>query len=212
MGKKTSQGWKQVVRITVQILFLALFTALLFIGKLQLWFAVFALGVMLSPFLGRIYCGWACPMNTLFRPIAWFYKKTGIKRLKTPAFLKKPIVRVIPLVSFALIMVFMRRSGTSLPILAILTAVSLLVTLFIEEAFWHNSICPFGTIFSISARPAKKTYRVLDDKCIACGKCQKVCPVHAIDTKEDGKRYIRGHDCISCGSCAAACPTKAIRW
>lgn len=210
-GKAPSKG-TSMVRILVQIAFFALFFALLLIGKLQLWFAVFALGVVLSPFLGRLYCGWACPMHTVFRPIAWLYKKTGIKRIKTPSFLKNRVLRFIPLVAFLVVMVATKRLGMPLPVLALITVLSVIVTLIFEEALWHNVLCPFGTILSFTALPAVKTYRIDEATCIACGKCQKVCPVHTIDTLESGKRFIRKQDCLSCGNCPPVCPSHSITY
>jgi len=44
--------------------------------------------------------------------------------------------------------------------------------------------------------------------CTACGKCVKVCPVDAIEIKEE-KAVLTG-DCISCGVCVSACPEDAI--
>lgn len=208
-GKLTG---KFLVRVFIQVAFFALFIILILKGRLQLWFAIFAAGVVLSPLLGRLYCGWACPMHTVFRPISWFYKKTGIKRIKTPTFLKHRAVRFIPLVAFVAVMVLTKRMGMPLPVLAILTVLSVIISLFFEEALWHNVLCPFGTILSVTAIPAIKTYIIEESSCINCGKCQKVCPVHAIDSLKSGKRFIRKTDCISCGNCPPACPTGSISY
>ncbi len=198
------------IRTAVQLGFLALSIALFVIGRLQLWFVIFAAGLAVSLVFGRLYCGWVCPMNTLFRPIAWFYRKTGLKRLKIPAFLTKGTWRFLPLAIFLAFMVLSRRMEVHTPPLLILTLLSLLATLFFEEALWHNSLCPFGTLLSISARAARRSYRIAEAECIGCGKCDQVCPVHAIDRAEGKKRRIRKQDCISCGRCASVCPTDAI--
>lgn len=47
--------------------------------------------------------------------------------------------------------------------------------------------------------------------CIACMKCQKVCPTGAI-TVEDNLSRIDYDKCIACGACAEACPTDAIKF
>ncbi|MBQ2888210.1 MAG: 4Fe-4S binding protein [Firmicutes bacterium] len=46
------------------------------------------------------------------------------------------------------------------------------------------------------------------EECIACGTCQAVCPVEAI---EAGDKYKINTDvCLECGACMAACPVGAI--
>lgn len=45
--------------------------------------------------------------------------------------------------------------------------------------------------------------------CSSCGLCEGVCPVEAVELKEDGRgfpRPITNRSCIKCGKCAAACP------
>ena len=46
--------------------------------------------------------------------------------------------------------------------------------------------------------------------CIACGKCQKICPFDAIHVIDD-LAIIDYHKCTSCGKCVEACPVKCIR-
>lgn len=48
------------------------------------------------------------------------------------------------------------------------------------------------------------------EKCKACGLCQKVCPVGAIQGELRDKRKIDQSKCIKCGTCLASCPFKAI--
>jgi len=200
------------LRIIVELAFLALFGFLFFRGSIQLWLAVFAVGALLSLFFGRIYCGWICPMNTLFRPITWLRKKLNIKPFETPAFLKHSAVRIVFVFLFFGTMLITKRLEMELPAPAIITGLSLLVVLFFEESLWHNSVCPYGTIFSLTSRPAKKGMVIDETACISCGKCQKVCPSNAIDTLDTKKRRIRKFDCLVCQSCAEVCSVGAIKY
>ena len=45
--------------------------------------------------------------------------------------------------------------------------------------------------------------------CIACGKCERVCPVGAVKVV-DNLAVIDENLCISCGKCAEGCPVKCI--
>jgi len=90
-------------------------------------------------------------MNTLFRPIGWLYGKLGIKRIAVPRFAKFPLVRFFFLALFFAMVITTKRMGLELPHLAIIVAVSVLVTLLFEEALWHNHICPYGTILHLTS-------------------------------------------------------------
>ncbi len=51
------------------------------------------------------------------------------------------------------------------------------------------------------------------DKCVGCGKCEKVCPIFAVSVKEtDGKKtaVVDRDICLGCGVCARNCGVKAI--
>lgn len=49
-----------------------------------------------------------------------------------------------------------------------------------------------------------------EEKCKACGLCQKHCPVEAIEGAGKEKRKINQDKCIKCGTCIATCPFHAI--
>jgi ferredoxin len=48
----------------------------------------------------------------------------------------------------------------------------------------------------------------ITDACIACGTCQSVCPVEAVEAGDQYK--INPEICLECGTCQAACPVGAI--
>lgn len=47
------------------------------------------------------------------------------------------------------------------------------------------------------------------EDCIACNTCASVCPVDAIEVREDGIAYAN-EKCISCGACCLVCPSQCI--
>ena len=49
-----------------------------------------------------------------------------------------------------------------------------------------------------------------EDKCKACGLCQKNCPVNAIEGEGRDKRHINQDKCIKCTTCIRSCPFHAI--
>ena len=52
-----------------------------------------------------------------------------------------------------------------------------------------------------------------DEKCTDCGACFSLCPVNAINQKEDYSINFEQEKClgITCGLCIDACPSRAIK-
>jgi len=48
------------------------------------------------------------------------------------------------------------------------------------------------------------------DKCVACGKCEELCPLNNIKLTEGKPVY--GDNCTHCMACICACPTEAIEY
>ncbi|MBT9778745.1 flavodoxin [Clostridium sp. MCC353] len=65
-----------------------------------------------------------------------------------------------------------------------------------------------NTIFYPLFVHAKKFYAT--DRCISCGKCEKVCPLANI-RMENGKP-VWGKDCTHCMACICRCPKEAIEY
>ena len=53
-------------------------------------------------------------------------------------------------------------------------------------------------------------YKVVEEECIGCTKCKRVCPVGAISGEVKNPHSIDQAICIECGACVDACPKGAI--
>jgi ferredoxin-type protein NapH len=197
-----------ILRIITEIAALLLVIVLVKNHKLQMWLIIFAAGVIVSLFAGRLFCGWICPMNTAFRAIDFVYKKLGIRRFKAPSFLENSIVRYLFLALFILAMVFIKISGIHLNMLLYILFFSVALTLIIEEKFWHRYLCPFGTILSFTSRKTRYGMHIEEVECIACGKCQKVCLSASIFTTGNKKRKNINNECLMCRQCIDVCPVN----
>jgi ferredoxin-type protein NapH len=199
------------LQLAIQILFLALFLTLIATGQVQVWVGIFLLGVIASFFLGRLYCGWICPINTVLKGISWSKKFLGIKKQITPQFLTKPWVRFTVLFLFIAAFAFSMITGRPIPALPILFAAGIMLTIFFPEELWHRYLCPYGTILSYPARKAKLNMVIDQEKCNSCGVCKKVCPADAVHASE--KVYsIRGNNCLVCLNCSTHCKAEAINY
>ncbi len=198
-------------QLIIQFVFLIIFIFLFVIGKVQLWMGLFLLGIITSFLLGRIYCGWICPINTVMIGVTWIKKKMFIKGLKIPQSLTKPWVRFLALGFFIAIFIFTMSTGKKLPVLPALFAIGVLLTFFFPEKLWHHYLCPFGTIMSFSASKARHSINIRAEKCNNCGFCDRVCLANAID-KNDKYHSIIKSNCLVCMECLRKCKQNAISY
>lgn len=66
-------------------------------------------------------------------------------------------------------------------------------------------LCPLGALYGIINKYSFFRLDINEEKCIGCGKCERVCPMQV-----DVMKNINSAECISCGKCAEECPTNAI--
>lgn len=57
---------------------------------------------------------------------------------------------------------------------------------------------------------ASKRYAEVGKFCVACGTCQKVCPMQAISIWKGVIAKIDVRKCVSCGKCVQECPAGTI--
>ena len=198
----------------IRILFLALFIFLLANGKVLLWLALFAVSLVAALIFGRVYCGYACPMNTLMIPIEWLSKKLKLQTADTPKWLKNGYFTWITLgISVAVMLLSKRLLHVDLPILPFWLVMSILITLRYKPAAFHNLICPFGALQRTFGRFARLSEKVDKDACVGCKLCEKACPSNAIVvSSEDKKAVINTALCHQCIKCQQVCPKDAIHY
>lgn len=200
------------IQTTLQILFLALFLILLAKGKIQLWMVIFLGSALAGLFLGRFYCGWICPMNTVMRFETWLKNKFRIKSLSMPKWLARPWFRGMILIGFLALAVFAQVSKRSLPVLPALFFLGVGLTLFFPEQLWHRHLCPYGTILSLPGRLSQKKMTIDANACVNCGACAKVCPTATISKPDGGKYQIQPAECLVCRKCVEVCRFNAIQY
>lgn len=198
----------------IRILFLALFIFLLANGKVLLWLALFAVSLVAALIFGRVYCGYACPMNTLMIPIEWLSKKLKLQTADTPKWLKNGYFTWITLsISVAVMLLSKRLLHVDLPILPFWLVMSILITLRYKPAVFHNLICPFGALQRSFGRFVRLSEKVDKDACVGCKLCEKACPSNAIVvSSEDKKAVINTALCHQCIKCQQVCPKDAIHY
>ncbi|MDD2371274.1 MAG: 4Fe-4S dicluster domain-containing protein [Firmicutes bacterium] len=201
---------KNLQRI-IQVAFLVIFLILVVMGKPQIWMGLFLIGIIASFFLGRIYCGWFCSINTVLKGVTWFKKKLHIKNRKLPTLLTKPWVRFLVLGLFIIMFIFTMVSGKKLPVLPILFTTGIILTFFFHEELWHRYLCPYGSILYLPGSKSAHNIYIDPEKCTNCGACRKVCPSKAIEKQEKNHEIIKG-ECLVCTECITTCKQQAISY
>jgi ferredoxin-type protein NapH len=195
----------------MQIAFLALFIILFVKGKVQLWMGLFLFAIIASFLLGRVYCGWICPINTVMKGVTWIKKKLHIKNIEVSVSLTKPWVRFLTLGLFIAIFVFTMVSGKKLPVLPALFTIGIILTFFFSEELWHRYFCPYGTIMSFPASKARYAMYIDPNLCNNCGICKRVCPAKAVEKREHHNEILKGN-CLICMECSVKCKQNAISY
>jgi ferredoxin-type protein NapH len=171
--------------------------------------------------LGRVFCGWVCPQNTLSELFDAAGRRLGISRLFAPT--PAPLARYAVLAAIlaaTLLYGFPLASLLSAPgIISVQTArliyegavglelaligIILLAELFLVRRVWCNHFCPVGSMLSLFR--SKRTLRVVraeegEHACIHCRECAKACQL--------GLNPMGGEiapQCHNCGACIDAC-------
>ncbi len=71
------------------------------------------------------------------------------------------------------------------------------------EEHIHHKKCRAGVCSSLLSY-------TINDKCVGCGACKRVCPVDAIEGTRKEKHRIDQNKCIKCGQCYQTCKFSAI--
>lgn len=197
----------------IRIIFLALFLVLVLNGKMMLWLFLFGVSLIAALLFGRIYCGYACPMNTLMIPVEWISKKLKLQTNNAPRWLKNGMLPWLALiVSIVIMMLSKKVFKKNIPLLLIWVGISLIVTLRYKPNVFHNLICPFGALQRVFGKYAFLSRRVDKDTCIGCKLCEKVCPSDAIRVNEDKKAETSSTLCLQCTNCQQVCPKNSISY
>jgi len=202
------------IRILIQIVFFITFLLVIVNGNMVLWLGIFMVSLLGATVFGRFYCGYICPMNTAMGVTGKLAKRLNWQTKSVPKALKSQLLPWIVLILMIATMIASKRVlQLELPILLILMALSIVITLRYEEWVFHNHVCPYGALLSLTGKGARFSTNVDASLCIGCKKCEKVCPSMAVKVDHTSKRAkIDLALCHQCQACTLVCPTKAISY
>ncbi len=213
-----------------------MFTVLIAIGgqwfpKLGLLVLFVMVGLTITSFFkGRYWCGNICPHGSLFDSLLPLSKNK-----KIPVFLKSKAFIVGFMVFFMVGWInkianislywgtydFLDKLGLIFSNTYLMVMiVGGLLAIFLTPRAWCQ-FCPMGTMqkvsyfisnkLGISKKTNKKITIESMDKCILCGKCEKVCPFQLSPYKNfNENNQFDDINCIQCSTCVVNCPKKIL--
>ncbi|MFH1313291.1 MAG: 4Fe-4S binding protein [Candidatus Eisenbacteria bacterium] len=181
---------------------------------------VLLVGVIL---IKKSFCGWVCPLGTIFDWFAWLRRKTlGKDFLRIPD-LPDAVLSKIKYVVLAIILILTFRASELIfrgydpfyilftggkghgliPVVSLVILIGVLVTTFIFEMAWCRYLCPLGAVMSPLSRFGLLKVKRNRAHCSGCGVCDTVClqriPVSKLTR-------VTRTDCTICLDCVARCP------
>lgn len=177
-----------------------------------------------SLLIGRIFCGFACPLGALQEILSNFNFKSDIKaqnKVKYNIKISSQIPTVTRWIFFGVLILFAFGGVLLLPLINPFSGFSFpkspsvfllpflglsivsIVSVFIYRP-WCRFLCPFGAGSSLCSQVARSKYQRTED-CTECGLCEEICPTQEA-VKESNKS-----ECYYCNRCIEICPHNAIK-
>jgi len=182
--------------------------------------------VLLAYFLGRVFCGWICPVNflsdlsdRLVNVVAGKKKHCDLLVFPRQIFWFALIVELIfTMVLGTPLFVFLSPPGLigreimrvvffhTLAWEGLVVAAVLLANLVTRRMFCRY-FCPLGALLAFLGGRRRLKVFFDPDSCTRCGQCRRACPLGLDPAAGDG----RSPYCWNCGECVESCKPASLR-
>ena len=203
-----------------------------FVGLISGSLAVFLLLFLSGMFLGRVWCGWLCPVAGIGQLCATINNKpVNRKRLAVIRYSVFTVWVAVLVTGFVLAggikgfdpfymtdkIISVDAPGKYIIYYAVLALIFVLTVAIGRRGSCHT-ICwmsPFitgGELLGRALHLPQLKIKSDPDGCLDCGICTKQCPM-SIDVQAEIKTgTVKSLDCIRCGECVDHCPKKVLRY
>lgn len=190
------------------------------IHQILLFFACFFIPLFL---LGKLFCGFICPMGLAQDVLHTVRQKSGIQGIS----MTERIYECLAVMKWTAVLLFLGMGFAGLDFCNICPAVTLspafsgfkttiyisgfvmlfvLVGSFFKSRFFCN-ICPLGLLMGLMHKVSLVRLKKDCTACTECGACYNACPmgIKSIYTERE-KTDITDMNCLMCGECIRNCP------
>ena len=186
----------------------------LFLGVFEAATSHYLVAKILGPLLfGRGWCGYAC----------WTAMVLDLLPFKTPAAPRKHwgviryIVFAASLAFVSLLFIFQVPYKETMMWWSFIIGNVIYYAIGILMAFqckdnraFCKYICPITVFLKPMSRFSLFRIKLDETKCIACGKCEKVCPMN-VEVPSNSRKKENATECILCMNCVENCPKNALK-
>ena len=168
--------------------------------------------VIVAIIFGRVFCSYVCPLNFLLELLP--AKRRKILTARTLPLVSLAIVLVLSMIlsvpvfnTVSPVFAFMRMILFGLGIEIILLALVIGAAFVWGQKIWCRTLCPLGAIYGLLGVKRRLAVIVDKEKCINCGRCEKVCSMGTSPLKNDFADVCL---CTNCGDCVDVCAKGAL--
>ncbi|HEX3031075.1 MAG TPA: 4Fe-4S binding protein [Bacillota bacterium] len=180
--------------------------------------------MVLAAIMGRVFCSWICPVNTINQLNRYFLNQRFNFKAKGLPVLTYPNLRYI-LLGFGLLVslagmtvfpyilpyallgrfLYYLTTGSIFWIGILIMGAAFVTDATLQKGVWCNYLCPTGALLSLISRFRLLRVFYRPDKCRKnCRLCTTLC-----EWKADPK-VVPNKNCTNCGLCVEKCPGKAL--
>lgn len=182
--------------------------------------------ITVALFLGRVFCGWICPVHFLSdmsdRIVRLITRK---RKTKDYLILPKQILWFVLLADMSVAMILgapifvifsppgligreiMRAVFFHTLAIEVLVVVGVLVANLITRRFFCRYFCPLGGLLAFIGGKRKLVIQHDRGSCTECGICERSCPLGLNPEQGEGASFY----CWNCGECVESCQTNSLR-
>jgi polyferredoxin len=187
----------------------------LFLGVFQAAVIHYVVAKIVGPFIfGRGWCGYACWTAAILDLLP--YKVPKSQRVRRYEYIRY-IVFILSFSFVGALFIFKVEQISSIMywsfiignILYYLVGI-LLAYKFKDNRAFCKYICPITVFLKPFSYFSLTRIKVVQEKCINCGACKKVCPMN-VDMLNNKRSRENGTECILCLECVNKCPVGALK-